>query len=95
MKVRVDDFKKRRKLVLTIRLRNRLSVLALKYFKENWGAPFIIVFMVLLLFCAGLLASGFSSLANSVAVYAYYFLVTGVVLQLISYLKYERGRDAG
>jgi len=60
------------------------------YVSENWGAPFIVVFMVLLIACAGLLASGLSSLANDVAVYAYYFLVAGVILQLASYLKYEK-----
>jgi hypothetical protein len=62
------------------------------YVRENWGAPFIVVFMALLIACAGLLASGLSSLANDVAVYAYYFLVVGVVLQLVAFIRDERGK---
>jgi hypothetical protein len=66
------------------------EVLGSKYLKENWGAPFIVVFMVLLMGSAGLLASGLEDVANMVAVYAYYSLVIGVVLQLICYLKYGK-----
>jgi len=63
------------------------------YFRVNWGAPFIIVFMILLLIAAGNLAYGFEDAANSLAIYAYYALVLGVVLQLICYLKYGGDRD--
>ncbi|MGQ9597769.1 MAG: hypothetical protein ACUVUS_10490, partial [Thermoproteota archaeon] len=58
------------------------------YLEENWGAPFIVVFMMLLMVAALFLASGLEGLANEVAVYAYYSLVIGVVLQFICYLKY-------
>lgn len=58
-----------------------------RYFRENLGAPFIIAFQVLLLGCAGLLVQGNSALANEVAIYAYYSLVIGVVLQLICFMK--------
>jgi hypothetical protein len=62
------------------------------YFRENWGAPFIIGFMLLLMVAAASLSLGFEFLANEVAVYAYYALVAGVVLQLVCFLKYgERG----
>jgi hypothetical protein len=37
---------------------------------------------------AGYLCCGLESIANDIAVYAYYSLVIGVVLQLICYLKY-------
>jgi hypothetical protein len=53
-------------------------------------------FQTLLLFCAVLLIQGNTVLANEVAIYAYYLLVMGVVLQLVSFLKYkgeERMRD--
>ena len=58
------------------------------YLKENWGAPFIICFMILLVVAALFLAEGVELVANEIAVYAYYFLVVGVILQLICYLKY-------
>jgi hypothetical protein len=54
-----------------------------EYVKENWGSPFLIGFMVLLLIVAVLFSSGSSILADTVAVNAYYILAIGVVLQLI------------
>ena len=60
------------------------------HFRENWGAPFIIAFMVLLMVCAGMLAFGNEALANEVAVYAYYMLVVGVALQLAAFIRDER-----
>lgn len=64
------------------------------YFGENWGAPFIVGFMLLLMVCAGLLTSGESALADEVAVYAYYLLVVGVIFQLVSFLRHgESGVD--
>ncbi|GBC74899.1 hypothetical protein HRbin06_00206 [archaeon HR06] len=59
------------------------------YFKENWGAPFIIAFMLLLISAAIYLAIGLSNVANEIAIYAYYSLVLGVVLQIASYIKYR------
>jgi hypothetical protein len=69
---------------VTFKLSGRLR----GYLKENWGAPFIIAFMVMLMTAAGYLCYGLESIANDIAVYAYYSLVVGVVLQLICYLKY-------
>ena len=46
----------------------------------------------LLVVCAGLLASGSKSLANNVAIWAYYFLVVGVLGLFIEYLR-ERNED--
>jgi len=77
---------------IAFRIVKYFGVLRIKnYFRFNWGAPFIIVFMALLLAAAGFLSLGFDVLANDVAVYAYYFLVLGVVLQLICYFKYGGG----
>ena len=64
-----------------------------RYLRENLGAPFVIGFQVLLLVAAGLLVAGTSALANEVAVYAYYLLVIGVVLQLASFVR-SRGEDS-
>jgi len=60
------------------------------YTRENWGAPFIVGFMLLLMVAAVSLSIGVADVANEVAVYAYYALVGGVVLQLVCFLKYNR-----
>ena len=59
-----------------------------RYFRKNLGSPFIIGFQLLLLACAGLLIQGNTVMANEVAVYAYFLLVIGVVLQLIAYVRH-------
>ena len=62
------------------------------YVRANWGAPFIVGFMLLLVVAAGSLSVGLDVLANEVAVYAYYALVAGVVLQLVCFVKFgEKG----
>ncbi|MEM2351488.1 MAG: hypothetical protein QXT26_03685 [Thermoproteota archaeon] len=70
----------------------RLRISVLRYFRDNLGAPFIIVFMILLIACAVLLAVKSERLAEELAVYAYYLLVIGVVLQLASFIMEERGK---
>jgi hypothetical protein len=62
------------------------------YLKENWGAPFVIGFMLLLITSAIELSVGQADLANGVAVYAFYALVVGVALQISSYVKYGEGK---
>lgn len=62
----------------------RFLLRAKKYFKENLGAPFIVAFQALLLVCAGLLIGDSSVWADGLTVVAYYSLVIGVILQLIS-----------
>ena len=63
------------------------------YVKENWGYPFIVGFMFLLIGAAVSLSVGLSSLADSMAVYAFYALAGGVVLQLICFLKYPHKNE--
>jgi uncharacterized membrane protein len=63
------------------------------YFKENWGAPFIIAFMILLIIAAIYLSLGNEAYANEIAIYAYYALVIGVFLQLASYIKYAKKEE--
>ena len=59
-----------------------------RYLRENPGASFIIGFQILLLVCAGLLILGNSVWAEGLAVVAYFSLVIGVVLQLISFMRH-------
>ncbi|MCS7367328.1 MAG: hypothetical protein NDF52_05565 [archaeon YNP-WB-062] len=54
-----------RRVLLKIVIRGRTYTLDLSYLGENWGAPFIITFMIILMMCAYLLACG-----NEFAVYA-------------------------
>ena len=72
---------------------NKIMLKVKGYVKENWGSPFIVGFMLLLVVAAVYLSAGWSSLADTVAVYAYYALVAGVVLQLACFLKYHRKSD--
>jgi hypothetical protein len=69
---------------------NKIYVRVKKYLRENWGSPFIVAFMLLLLSAAFSLTVGLPSLASAVAVYAFYALVAGVILQFASFLKYRK-----
>jgi len=60
------------------------------YVKENWGSPFMVGFMLLLIIAAVSLSAGFSLLANDSAIYAFYSLIIGVVLQLICFVKEQK-----
>lgn len=57
------------------------------YVRENWGTPFIVGFMLLLIVVAVPLSIGVAEVANEVAVYAHYALVIGFVLQLVHFMK--------
>jgi hypothetical protein len=63
-----------------------------RYFIRNPGALFIIAFDALILTCAFLLIQG-NPLVDNVAVFAYCFLVVGVVLQVVAFLKDKRLRS--
>jgi len=60
------------------------------YLRQNWGAPFILGFMLLLMVAAVSLSIAVADVANEVAIYAYYALVGGVVLQLACFLRYKK-----
>ena len=64
-----------------------------EYVKENWGAPFVLGFIALLMIAAVSLLINFSVLADEMAVYAYYALVIGIVLQLACFLKYRKSEE--
>jgi len=71
----------------------RIVFKAKQYLRENWGAPFIITFMILLLFAAGALINNLEALANEIAIYAYYSLCIGVFLQFLCLLKYGKKEE--
>jgi len=54
------------------------------FMKKNPGEPFILAFIVLLIIASLLLALGRSNEASSVAEVSYYYLIIGVILQLLS-----------
>ncbi|MDG7005470.1 MAG: hypothetical protein JRM86_00865 [Nitrososphaerota archaeon] len=61
------------------------------YLRTNWGSPFVVGFMALLIGSAAELSAGASSISNEITIYAFYSLVLGVVLQIASYVKYGEG----
>jgi hypothetical protein len=71
-------------------LAKKIAVQVKGYVRENWGAPFIVGFMLLLMIAAASLSVGLAALADEVAVYAYYALVVGVIGQLVCYLKFNK-----
>jgi amino acid transporter len=75
-------------MVRTKRLR-----IPLRYLEENWGAPFIALFILLLMVAAIFFLMGLVSMADNMAIYAYYVLIVGVVLQLICFIKYHKRRN--
>ena len=75
------------KLMPNPEVRSRLK----SYLKENLGAPFIITFMLMM--CTGLLTTNMEDYANTLATIAYFFLVIGVLLQFISFIKSERAKS--
>jgi hypothetical protein len=72
----------------------KLLLVAKSYVKDNWGSPFILAFMLLLIDASIQLYIGFPYAAYSIAVYAFYALVIGVILQLFSFLRYTRKNEA-
>lgn len=72
---------------------NRIQFRVKVFVKANWGSPFILGFMLLLIGAAVSLSLGLSWLADNIAVYAFYALVIGVLLQLACFLKYGRNGE--
>ena len=64
------------------------------YLLENWGAPFVLGFMGLLLAAVVLLILGLSWTAEAVGNVAYFSLVAGVVLQLVCFWRHKDGRSS-
>ena len=54
------------------------------YLKSNYGVPFVAAFIVLLVAAAAFESLGTGGIANTLAEYAYFAIVIGVVLQVIS-----------
>lgn len=69
------------------------SIMVKHFFRENPGAFFVLGFQVLLVVCAILLVFGFSSLAEAVAAVSYSFLLVGVGLQLVCFVRDSDGGE--
>lgn len=72
-----------------VKVKVRVPLRVLRYFRKKPGSVFIIAFQVLLLAAALFLIRGDHTLANEMAVYGYYSLVVGVVFQLAMLIRGE------
>jgi len=59
-----------------------------RYVMENWGSPFVVAFAMMLTIAAFLLPTNLA--AYSIAIYAFYSLVIGVILQFVCFVKYKK-----
>jgi len=73
---------------ITIRIRGVPS-----YVRENPGAVFILVFILALIVIAGIYTYN-KDLADELATNAFYFLVVGVLLQVIALARQKRTDEA-
>jgi len=58
-----------------------------QYLKTNPGSGFVLAFMFLLVICVFLLIFKWEKMAEQIVIWAYLFLVMGIVLKLIRFLK--------
>jgi hypothetical protein len=65
------------------------------YVRGNWGAPFVLGFMGLLMIAAALLIVGLPWPAELVGDFAYFSLVFGVILQLVCFWRASKVRNNG
>ena len=61
----------------------------LKYLRENPGSGFVILFMILLIICAFLLAGKSEKAARILANWAYLFLIIGLVMKLVEMKRFR------
>ena len=61
---------------------------------KNWGFPFISMFLILLIASAVLLAASLAYVADITATLAYFFLLVGVILQIICFSKNSKTGEA-
>ncbi len=82
--------------VITVFFKKMLA--KLKSFSiENWGFPFISLFLIFLFVSAVLVATGSAdliSLADKTAISAYFSLLVGVILQIICFSKKRKPAEA-
>lgn len=67
---------------------NELVARVKNYVVRNLGAPFILIFDAIILAVAFMSLNG-NTFVNELAVLAYCFLVIGVILQAICYIRYK------
>ncbi len=62
------------------------------YLKDNWGAPFIMVFFFVLLGVAISISAGLRYDVNTIIVYSLYSLIIGVALQVVRTFKQKESK---
>ena len=72
--------------VITVFFKKMVSKLK-RFSIENWGFPFISMFLILLFTSAVLVAAGLAYVADTTAILAYFSLLAGVILQIICFSK--------
>lgn len=85
--LKTSRFKQLVKNITSIRISVKIDARVKIYIKNNLGAPFIIGFMIMLIISAINLTINNVNIAEKTAEYAYYSLVIGAVLQIISIIK--------
>lgn len=75
---------------MTNRASGKFTAGIMGYIRENWGSPFIVAFMVLLVGAAVCSLSNLSRLADAIAINAFYALLIGVLLQVVCFWKFRK-----
>ena len=60
------------------------------FIKANWGVPFILGFMILLMSSGVFLSLGYGYAADEAANYAFYSLIAGLLLRFLFTSKYNK-----
>ena len=79
--------------VITVFFKKMVSKLK-RFSIENWGFPFISMFLILLFTSAVLVAAGLAYVADTTAILAYFSLLAGVILQIICFSKNRKNGRA-
>ena len=75
---------------MTFTISNKIINMVKMQTRQNWGFPFIVGFIALLLMTAVSLFEGFSFWANAFADSAFLVLIIGVLLQIVCFVKYRK-----
>jgi hypothetical protein len=79
--------KRRNVFGMTKKIRIKLSR---KRLRSDWGAYFIVSFIIILSIAIAFYISNSTQIAESIANYAYYALVIGVVLKIVGFARTRR-----
>lgn len=81
-------------ILITFKTLEYLSIpVALYYYYKKFDSRIFVGFAIALLSISAFVLSGSEEMANEIAIYAYYFLVLGVLGSLIEYLREGKGEE--